>query len=85
MVLWCLLTGRSEAWAGETGLLPAVGALAIRVMTNVRPECEGALRPDAPGPAVDLMMRAWAPDPRCRPSATEAAAILAGLLDAHQH
>lgn len=82
MLLWCLLSGRVSAWLDDSGKLPGMVALSDRVRRGERPECGPALRADVPAAVVTLMQSAWAQKPASRPSAAEAARILAGAISA---
>lgn len=74
-----MLTGRANAWADASGRLPNAAILLDHVRKTTRPDA-AALRPDAPQVVVSLMKRGWAQKPQSRPSAAEAASVLAGCL-----
>lgn len=63
LLLWCLFSGRSRAWADEHGYPPSE-AQWTEVITRIvnlrdRPDL-GALRPDTPPDVKDLMQHCWA-------------------------
>ena len=81
MILWCLLTGRVNAWVDASGRLPVAGTLVMRILKGERPDCDAAtLRSDAPPAVVALMKRAWAQKPAARPSAAAVAGGIAAAL-----
>lgn len=79
LLLWCLLTGRTNAWADASGRLPNSGTLVTAVQRGERPSL-ALLRPDVPPAVVALMKRAWAQKPHARPTAAEAAVALGSAL-----
>lgn len=75
LLLWCLFSGRRNAWVGPTGALPTdqglMGVLS-GVLRGERPPLS-ALREGTPQAIVALITRCWAHDPADRPSALEVA------------
>ena len=84
MILWCLLTGRHEAWIARNGEHPHDLYVVQRVQQGERPPCRNDLRRDAPAPLVQLMTHAWAQRPGDRPRALEALEVLEGLCATHE-
>ena len=81
MIMWCLLTGRAQAWMDASGKVRGTQAsLGLRVLRGERPECGSALRDDAPAALVSLMEQCWAQDPAVRPTAAGVAASLEMLM-----
>lgn len=66
--MWCLFSGRRQAWEDDGGRVPEYGAIIARVLSGERPDL-ATLRADTPAAAVALIQRCWAHDPATRPQA----------------
>lgn len=79
LIVWCLFSGRVDAWADEAGRLPSRVTLIRSVSAGLRPDLS-ALRDDTPGELAPLIRRCWAEDAPVRPRAKEVADELEALL-----
>ena len=79
LLLWCLFSGRANAWADVDGRLPRPALLIGRVLAGQRPDIH-ALRSDTPLALVSLVQRCWAHHAGERPRAGDVAAALDALL-----
>ena len=76
MLLWCLFSGRAQAWEDASGRVPGAVFIVDRVVNKGGRPDVAALRPDIPAAVITFMQRAWARMPLVRPTASEAAAVL---------
>lgn len=81
LVLWCILSGRTHAWANSKGTIPNSVAVIADVLHGDRPDVT-AVRHDAPRAAITLMQQAWAQLPALRPTAFAVAQMLEDVLAA---
>ena len=81
LVLWCILSGRTHAWANSKGTIPNSVAVIADVLHGDRPDLT-AVRHDAPRAAIKLMQQAWAQLPALRPSALSVAQMLEDVITA---
>ena len=77
LIVWCLFSGRVDAWADGDGKLPSQKELVKLVLEGQRPDL-AALRCDSPAEIAPLITRCWGKEPR--PRAREAAEALDVLL-----
>jgi hypothetical protein len=82
MLLWCLFSGRVQAWEDNNGHLPNAAVLIDNVREGKRPDMN-ALRSDTPPGVKSLICAAWAPKPEDRPNAVQAVKALARFLPAN--
>ena len=79
LILWCLFSGRQNAWMDDAGKIPSPAVIILRISRGERPSVE-ALRPDTPSAVRALIVRCWSQSPADRPSALEVAKQTATLL-----
>lgn len=79
LLVWCLLSGRSNAWSDENGRLPSEEDVRRRVLEGLRPDVD-AIRRDAPAQLITLLHRCWAQQPSQRPHALDVTKELDILL-----